>query len=313
MIPPMNFASQIETFHFASSVPPNEVHNNYKYIKGRLVLQGRQPDGDSVAFIADNIDYFKDVYRGYLLKPSSRDNSVQLRFEGIDTPELHYGSALQPLGEAARDFLLKDILGFAPTYKPSNNPDHPDTTVESSIPESIPVCIVTNALETHGRPISYIYLKSDQFEDGDTKPLDPLFLKYSLNYRMLESGYAYLLAYTSMPTAHFQILKEAANIARSQRIGVWEKDATHDFILSTSDSIEGKDAQLIYPKLFRRCIDFFKSGETELKEWLRKTEMENDQVRITETTIVNMSSLIMQVNDHIYFQADTNDIIFIEK
>jgi len=32
---------------------------------------------------------------------------VQLRLEGIDTPETHYGPHAQPLGDRARDWLLE--------------------------------------------------------------------------------------------------------------------------------------------------------------------------------------------------------------
>lgn len=46
---------------------------------------------------------------------------------------------------------------------------------------------------------------------------------------------------------------------------------------------------------------------------VKKKDRENDMVRITESATVSLSSLVQQVNDHIYFQADTNDIIFIEK
>ncbi|MDB5120274.1 MAG: hypothetical protein JWN56_1492 [Sphingobacteriales bacterium] len=304
----------IQTFNFLSVVPQNEVHNNYKFIKGKLVLSGRQPDGDSVAVIADNIADFKGVYRSFLLKPSSVNGSVQLRFEGIDTPELHYGAALQPFGKEARDYLLFTILGFTQIdYKPSSDPAKPDTTVISSNPATLDVIIATSALETHGRPISYIFNASEPLITTDWGPISETLLRKSINYKMLESGFAYLLAYTSMPLAHFKIFKEVANAARLNKSGVWKDDSTRDFRLTDVHAIEGENAQLIYPKLFRRCIDFFKSGEEELKDWLRKKEKENDQVRITETTIVNMSSLIQQVNDHIYFQADINDIIFIEK
>lgn len=303
-----------ETSNFNSPNIVEEVHNNYKFIKGNLILAGREPDGDSVAFIADNIEHFQGVYRSYLLKPSSRDNSVQLRFEGIDAPELHYGSAFQPLAVAARDYLLTNLLGFhAIAYNTPGNSSHPSTAVSSSEPIKVPVMIATSALETHGRPIAYIFNHDEEFEDGATAPLDALQLEDSINYKMLESGFAYLLAYTSMPTAHYKVFKQVANDARANRRGVWNNDTTADFILADLSSIAGSKAQMIYPKLFRRCIDFLKTGEPDLKEWLRKADAENDGVRITESTTVSISSLIRHVNDHIYFQADTNDIVFIEK
>lgn len=151
---------------------------------------------------------------------------------------------------------MKQVLGFTEiNYKEKDSPDHPAVSVVGSTPKEIPAFIATNALETHGRPISYVFTNED-FTDGMTDSLHPSLLEKTLNYKLLTSGYAYLLAYTSMPVSHYQIFKQAANEARSKKLGVWENDATHDFVLAGLDSIAGGEAQLIYPKLFRRCIDF---------------------------------------------------------
>src|SRR6266702_6958321 len=83
---------------------------SYLVIKGNFVVVGKEPDGDSVRFIADNLDLYRHLQRAYRIKPS-RDNSVQLRFESVDATELHYGSAAQPLGAEARDTLLS-WMGF---------------------------------------------------------------------------------------------------------------------------------------------------------------------------------------------------------
>ncbi len=78
---------------------------SYLVMKGDFVIIGKEPDGDSVRFIASNPDLYRHLHRAYRIKPS-RDGSVQLRFEGVDAPELHYGSAAQPLGAEARDTVL---------------------------------------------------------------------------------------------------------------------------------------------------------------------------------------------------------------
>src|SRR5947207_4986817 len=83
---------------------------SYLVMKGDFVIVGKEPDGDSVRFIAHNRSLYRQLHRAYRIKPS-RDGSVQLRFEGVDTPELHYGSAAQPLGAEARDQLL-NWIGF---------------------------------------------------------------------------------------------------------------------------------------------------------------------------------------------------------
>ena len=82
----------------------------YRVISGNFTIVGKEPDGDSVRFIADDPTLFKALHRSYRIKPS-KDGSVQLRFEMVDAPEVHYGSAAQPLGDMARDRLL-DWMGF---------------------------------------------------------------------------------------------------------------------------------------------------------------------------------------------------------
>ncbi len=317
VIKPIHFVKQNSPIHSLKLTKKSEPHNNYKMVEGVLTLSGRQPDGDSVAFKSKNPNAFLDVYRGYLLKPSVRDGSVQLRFDGIDSPELHYGSSLQPLGIEARDFLLKNILGFKKvSFKKSHNPDHPDTSVESSNPETLNAFVATNGLEPHGRPISFVFLEGN-FRDGDMVSIDAGMLKTSVNFKMVEAGFAYLLAYDSLPRLLRDVLKQEADTARSQNKGIWKFDTTREFILENINSVQGPNEQLIFPKLFRRCVDYFKAVEKgfrgELTDWLQFKGSENDQVRLADNTIVPMASLIFQVNNHLSFQADTNEIIFIEK
>src|SRR5689334_19983190 len=100
-------------------------------IHGRLLIVGYEPDGDSVRFLADDPTLFKRLQRGYKIRRSPRDGSVQLRLEAIDAPELHYGSAAQPDGDTARDWLL-DELGFRDVVTRPGS-----TTVTAATPDSV--------------------------------------------------------------------------------------------------------------------------------------------------------------------------------
>jgi hypothetical protein len=78
---------------------------------------------------------------------------------------------------------------------------------------------------------------------------------------------------------------------------------------------------LIYPKLFRRCIDDLKAvskgDRGNLKEWLIASEStssnENDTILLNGKTEVKLSDLILQQNNRIVFQADTINVVFIER
>ena len=289
---------------------------SYLVIKGNFVIIGKEPDGDSVRFIADDRDLYRFLHRAYRIKPS-RDGSVQLRFEGVDAPELHYGSAAQPLGAEARDTLLP-WMGFDNIVYVNDQ----STMVKSADPASVPGAILTQAAEANGRPVSYIFLnqQASQLEEGTWVNLQEELLKATINYRLLTSGMAYYTVYTSTPFVHRQLLREASAAAREAGQGVWQLDTTSDFVLGDQSSI-GPNGQLILPKLFRRCTDFLKDVargyQGNLSDWLiwisKGSRNENDLVAINDTIELHLSDLLEQRNRHIVFKADLLDITFLEK
>src|SRR4051794_34546899 len=79
----------------------------FRIIKGTFIIIGKEPDGDSVRFVADNPELYRALRNAFRIKPTQSDGSVQLRFEAVDAPELHYGTDAQPMGDTARDQLLR--------------------------------------------------------------------------------------------------------------------------------------------------------------------------------------------------------------
>jgi endonuclease YncB( thermonuclease family) len=288
----------------------------YQVIQGEFVIIGKEPDGDSVRFIAHNPKLYRSLKRSYRIKPSTQDGSVQLRFEGIDAPELHYGSAVQPLGKEARDQLL-DWMGFKNIQYTGNAGNR----VTASDPDRIPGAILSTAAETNGRPVSYVVLEAKQLNDGRWVKVDDALLKQTLNFRLLEEGLAYYTAYTSAPLSHREFLREIASKARDKKLGVWGEDRTSEFVLNDQDSLSPPNGQLILPKLFRRCTDYLKAVDKgfrgNLGDWLLSTEgtsrPENDRVVVGDAMELKLSDLLEQRNNRIAFQADLLDIVFVEK
>ena len=287
----------------------------YLVLKGKFVIVGKQPDGDSVRFIADEPDLFSELQRNYRLKPA-RDRSVQLRFEGIDAPEVHYGRDGQPLGETARDQLLS-WMGFGKIKFSGNQ-------VKSADPDAIAGTILTKAADANGRPIAYVLLEkaSKQLKNGEWQRIDAELLEQTLNFRLLTSGAAYYTVYTSTPAAHRQQLRTAAQIAQNENLGIWAEDTTAEFALTDTEAITAPNGQLILPKLFRRSIDYLKARADgfrgNLKDWLisvsqRASRSENDLVVIDDSIEVPLSDLVQQRNSRVSFQADLLDITFVEK
>lgn len=295
---------------------PFETQNSYIIISGYLTIIGKQPDGDSLGFIPKDFSTFNGVYRSHLLKPSPKDNALQLRFEGIDTPELHYVSDEQPFGKQARDHVLSLAKFSNVVYKKTNGKE--SSTVISSLPEKVEAFIACNGVEPHGRPICYVFLGTTKYQDGQGVQLSTNDLKLSLNYQMLSDGFAYLLTYSSMPKSHADFFRAAAVRAKVAKKNIWSADTTSQFVLTNKYSVEGIGAQLIFPKLFRRCMDYFNDVEKgftgTLIDWLHTKSERNDMVlQYGSTKEVPFSSLIKQNLKSVKLQADINTLIFIEK
>jgi endonuclease YncB( thermonuclease family) len=287
----------------------------YLCITGKFQIISKQPDGDSVRFIADDLGLYQKLQRSYRLKPS-KDGSVQLRLEGIDSPELHYGSEAQPLGTEARDQLLEE-LGFRQvTYLKEGS-----LQVTSSEPEYVRGAIFSKQAETNGRPVSYLILEKDfldlNLKPGDWNYISEAILQKTLNYKIIKSGFAYYISYSSMPKAHCKFFRSSALVAQSNNLGVWKFDCTNEFILEKQESIDEK-GQLIFPKLFRRCTDYLKWRDTknfkgDLKDWLLAQSRENDKLILNDLIELSLSDLIQQKNRRIIFQANLMDVVFLEK
>jgi endonuclease YncB( thermonuclease family) len=239
-------------------------------LRGRLVVVGKEPDGDSVRFVPDTPGLLQQLAGAERIR-LSHDGSVQLRFDAVDAPELHYGQAAQPLGADARDDLLARIGFTGVTYA-----DGGSTTVTAADPAGgVRAAILSAMAEANGRPVSYVLIGDDEVlpADGVRLLADADLLGRTLNACLLYEGIAYYTAYTSTPAAHRDQLRELAAAARQKSVGVWDQDATCGFDLTDTSSI-GPGGQLILPKLFRRCTDYLRAAAQgfagDLAEWVIK-------------------------------------------
>jgi endonuclease YncB( thermonuclease family) len=282
---------------------------------GTLVIVGYQPDGDSIRFVADTPELFDDLYRGYKIRRSTRDDSVQLRLEAIDAPELHYGGAAQPTGDTARDWLLGQVGFTDVTYETGT------TTVVSASPDAIRAVIYTKAADPNGRAIAYLHVTGGRRPaDGAWTHVTNAVLDHTLNAQAVSAGIAYPTFYTSTPAPHVRHLRDLARGAREDKTGVWAVDQTPLFQLVDHSSI-GPEGQLILPKLFRRATDYLKDAAKgftgNLPDWLiannTGTRHEDDMVVLPHGVEAPLSTLLEQRNNWLAFTPDLLSIAFVEK
>ncbi len=284
-------------------------------IHGSFVIVGKQPDGDSVRFIADDTSLLDKLENHYRIR-LSKDNSVQLRFEAIDAPELHYLGAAQPLGSESRDVLLK-LMGFKdPQFR------NDGATVISASVQTVHGAILSNAAEVNGRPISYVLLEKEAagLSDGTRIKVTEAILQKTLNAKQLLNGMAYLTVYSSTPESHRSFLRGLSLQARASKLGVWARDASANFKLITKDSVTERGA-LILPKLFRRCISYLNAKAKNpslgsIKDWMISTQnmgVPEDDLVMTKGQTVRLSSLLNIAGNQVKFAVDTTELVFVEK
>jgi endonuclease YncB( thermonuclease family) len=285
---------------------------DYKVIFGEFVIIGKQPDGDSVRFKADDPSLFSKLKFAQRLK-QSKDETVQLRFEGIDAPELHYAGTLQPMGRESRDKLL-EWMGF-------RNVQYDNLTVSGSSPERVRGAIMSGMVERNGRPVAYVLGQAEAtgLKDGSSIKVDDTRLRLTLNALSLEQGMSYFTVYNSMSEAQIKTFQQLTTKARTAKLGIWARDKTSEFTLENAGSIN-ESGQLILPKLFRRATDYLSAKRknktnASFKNWLiesRDTPNPQDGLLLERGNKKRLSDLIEQNGSRVQFKADTLELVFNE-
>ncbi len=288
----------------------------YRLIKGRLLVRNKQsPDGDSMRFVADDMSLFKGLPRFSAPSEAGGIESYQLRFQAIDTPELHYGGAAQPHGIESRNGLLQ-WLGVDPSKW--------DWVVAPTGFEwEQEAAILCDAFEDHGRPIAFV-LKGHDAEDGSDVKLTKSLLADTYNYHAAKTGLAYLGLYSGGLSFEIQSnLIDAYKKAKASRVGIWKLDKTSRFTVNTLDDIGPEQGSLIYPKIFRRCVDALRraGGEFEpgrdIDDFLMDSPKENDQFVVHAShggqLKSRLSDVLEQINNQIRIQVDFNTVEFVSK
>ena len=240
---------------------------SFRSIAGWAVVDGYQPDGDTIRFVPDDVRDVLGLPRGHLVTFGA-DTSAPVRLEGIDAPELHYAGAQQPAARPALEALLREI-GWPPREVAGAG------RAGDSRPRGVRVRVMTRSCDAHGRIIGYLF-------STVTSPSTTTSIERTVNARLLEAGLVYPLAYESQPAAHRASFGELAVAARRAGLGVWAQDRSREGFTLRSEASLGAHGALVFPKVFRRSVAFFREASRGVgfREWLRNRSGADDAVRV---------------------------------
>ena len=241
------------------------------------------PDGDSVRFAADDLSLWNRL-EGRLVKPGT-NNTVQLRFEGIDAIEKN---AFQLLATAARDSML-DLIGAAtPAATPAGY-------------------VLSRSSDAHGRPIVFAFAGDAPESDGASIFLDANRLEESVNYQQVRNGFAYPLYYNTLFRALREKLSQALEEARTASRGYWPTDATLTGVDIVAQS-QLSQIPPIWPKLWRRLEEYLKDNHdlADFLAFIRATrERADDLTTLEQRSLDNF----MDVNgDNVRMTVDPRNL-----
>lgn len=288
----------------------------YKLIKGRLIVRQRQsPDGDSMRFIANDMSLFETLPRYSPPSIAGGIESYQLRFQAIDTPELHYGGAVQPHGRESRDGLLSWLDVDPSAWDWEIAPAGFEWETEAAI--------LCDGFEGHGRPIAFV-LRDWNAADGTDIKLTQSLLEKTYNLHSVTSGLAYLGLYSG--GLSFEIQSEliaAYKRAKAAHRGIWQLDRTRQFTVNTLDDLGPNGGSLVYPKIFRRCVDALRWAGGEFEPGRDVDDFLSEKFDENDTFVVHaahggklkskLSNVLEQVNNQIKIQIDLNTVEFVSK
>ena len=280
-------------------------------LAGTYRILATEPDGDSIRFYADDAEQWKLVPGQHAVQTNA-GGGAQLRLDGIDALETHYGARgavplHQPLELAhkAADELLR-WLGFRGVQRDGER-------VTAATPDELPGFLLTRGADLYGRCVALIGRGDPPGASGTQVNVNLGLLRRTANHRLVATGLAYPTFYLKLfPDLRRELAKQAQNARPSK--GVWALDRSQKGVEVESLATLTDDA-VILPKLFRRLVDYLALNDDDpslagFKDYLAQRP---DQVFILSTGHYTGFDYVVEVKGQVVrLTTAPEDLVFQE-
>ncbi|KAH7190872.1 hypothetical protein DER44DRAFT_753132 [Fusarium oxysporum] len=248
----------------------------FKLLHGKFVVRnGLQPDGDTIRFKPDNVDFVEELRRGSH-GSTIMNEGVNIRLEAVDALEK---SQELTGATAARDELLRR-LGFTDVRFSGNPP-----FIINSGDQEISGHVLSNGFDSFGtRLVGFIYEGDGSVHgsDGSVISLDRSLVDESVNTTLLSEGYVFPAFYDTLPENLREHLAIKSTAARMAKKGVWlrSKGFPGDPLILETPTLANLRKAVLWPKLYRRLEKYLESGGPDhfdgFNRWLQEDSQSRD-------------------------------------
>lgn len=244
----------------------------YRILKGNLAIEGKSPDGDTVAFYLDEGqigDWVWTKKRGGGRFPRfNRKYQANVRFEAIDALELHFqvqnvwptikSHQNLELAIEARDKMLS-LCGFDTSVLVEND-SHRLSDPNNQL---IPAVVAYKDIDPFGRLVGFIFHVDDapplSTEEKPERFLSADVILQSVNAKLLQEGLVFPTFYGGLYPELRNALTQTIKPARDEEKGVWE-NYRNEILLPRKPSISDVESPILLPKVYRRLVTHIASN-----------------------------------------------------
>jgi len=261
----------------------------FRFIPGKFRPDIGIPDGDSVRFKADDPALLDSIESRPAMFLS--EMTVQLRYEGIDTLEKN---AIQPFASQATAQNLALLMGAGGSSRPRGY-------------------ILSRMFDNTGsrRPISFVFSGELDATPGDSIFLTVDLVKRSVNYKLIEGGFAYPFFFKTLFAELREAFVEATRSAQAAGRGVWAADGTLTGVdFAGRDDID--ELAPIFPRLFRRLEDFGTrpDGLAGFPDFVDR--MNTRLMTISDARLIEFADVIAVEGNNVKMVRDPTDLVFFD-
>ena len=291
------------------------ISGEYYVLYPDLPRNGPEPDGDTISFLPDHDDLVQALPRFSNTAAERKHLGVyNVRFEGIDALETHFRNRHQNLefGDAARDLMLREV-GFTEITFFADRPNN----VQTAVPHPVRGHILATGIEQNGRIVAQVYAGAPDPGpvDGDRVFVDEALMDRSVNAALVRAGLAYGEFYSTMPFPLIGHLRDLVTQARAAGAGFWPREDVGVDHAAQPTSITDLSDLVIFPKLYRRLVEYFADNHTDLAAfdtWVRASRPRDDPAQLPSGERGNLHDLYQVDEKGISLRFLPEELTFLE-